>query len=609
MNISTADVDGGARDYEVEDIVNGPGGSFFRRTLKLRFNTAGAPDRVIVVPENTMFSAAFSGKVYDVRNVKSSFPTLEDLKAKDGAIVVTLSRPWKIKRIVLSFESKEIFDFNDVWACALPVGEETEKVSFNGKTQPVYIPEIDVELYRVDAEAIAAEPSVTGENGKNFLIDFIADKFAIKAKGAGAPKALHLDNLLKLEIQTYPTGPRIGISEPAKIPADYLPLGYFWQVSGEIKDPSREDFPNEAAGERLAAALQRYFDDLLTDLNEEAARENRSPAIPDLVEVALVCESDAPCDLSIDLDIAYWLVRDSFSIPEGDISAPEKQVLHFNGERLISAGVNITLPRSINIQSATLNIDASFGLQPSVALKNILQLASSDQNTGAFIGQDRWIAQGVELREAASITGIALSVMAIDTETELSVELQEDWNDRPSGKKLAEARVPVPYVGRRELVRADFQEAITLYTAPFWLILKATRGAAIWNTRPAPEAVMKAYRRHDHDAASAHWVEFKNMSVDYSLFSNSINAIAENPLISLSIGGLPPEPLNLVDNVLSVSPQHFKSALSTILSDVSPTASSVTILLSFTTVASGFITVYPPHIEFGLSETPNRADG
>jgi hypothetical protein len=60
------------------------------------------------------------------------------------------------------------------------------------------------------------------------------------------------------------------------------------------------------------------------------------------------------------------------------------------------------------------------------------------------------------------------------------VELQEDSDGRPSGKKLAAASLTLDQAGRRNWVTLSLPEIVTHFSEPYWILLGTAAGQAIW---------------------------------------------------------------------------------------------------------------------------------
>lgn len=626
MQITTANIDGGATSFEINSPVGTPSGELFRHTINLSFKTNGEPDRIVVDESATNFGAQFSGQTYNVLDDSSPIKVLERTHEEEAqAVIVTLNRPWEIKRILLTFAifgkhcgeayvtgshfvPTEMEDLTGAvgsssWACALPreVKVSGDAVAFEDKA--IYLmQERMVKVYRVDGDAIADQPTLTAGNGEDFSDAFISERFAIKATDIqGNPKDLKENNIAQIWVQTYPTGPRIGVAEPVDSIDAYSPSEFFWQLPGELRNAAQVDAVNEKAGEALAAALQRYLDAFMDHLREEAEKEGQQPAIPDCIDVALVLESDAPCSVDLDFGITYWLVRESFPIPHDQISPPDKQVLRFNGEKITTQTINVVLARDADVQSVALNMDLSFGRQPSTPLGNDLQAILTDRDRGVSIRQNRWVAQRVKPGKAISVSGVALGLMALEAKAEILVELQEDWNGIPSGKKLAQASILLADVGKPSFVRVDFHEKLTLYTQDYWILAKTAKGSALWITRPKTETTVKVFRASGEQTPVGYYTEIEGVKTFYTFFSRSTSALAENPPLYLAVGDVPLETVSMEDETLWVESDEFRAALNTYLDNSSLEGTSIPIPISFTTAVPGIITVYPPHIEFEMS--------
>jgi uncharacterized protein YjbI with pentapeptide repeats len=110
-----------------------------------------------------------------------------------------------------------------------------------------------MELYRVDAGTVAAQPTETTSDGNGILSGpaFTDVTFAVVLKSGGTAKAAPTVNDFKsISLRGYPTGPRLGIADPALQSIDF-----FWRANGQVGTTVPA-----GAGAALAKALTRYLD-------------------------------------------------------------------------------------------------------------------------------------------------------------------------------------------------------------------------------------------------------------------------------------------------------------------------------------------------------------
>ncbi|MGH2541528.1 MAG: hypothetical protein ACRDIB_01945, partial [Ardenticatenaceae bacterium] len=259
---------------------------------------------------------------------------------------------------------------------------------------------------------------------------------------------------------------------------------FFWQGAGEIgKNGSASDGTvTDAAA--LAGALTRHLNRVLAELVE-----NASP-IPPTLAVSLLIESFAPCRFKLDtLSVGYALVVGAWSDqpPETGAGTPwVKQVLRFPADRLESQSVMLVLPGAATIRAATLKSVESQARAP-LALagqetgeSGPLSETALAQKQGLLLDGSRWGAQRFTPEAALTAGGVALALLPLAADSEVSVALQESWQGRPSGSDLAQATLELGHPGEAQWVQLAWREPLTLSTRPYWLLLRAARGRLLW---------------------------------------------------------------------------------------------------------------------------------
>lgn len=533
---------------------------FFRRALVLRFVTGGIADGIHIDSNATTLKGTFSSYDYDALNPGE--PALEALLTESGgAVIVALDAPRQVCQIRLS----------------------PGKASGLGHS---------VELYRLDGNTLTEKPtsSISVQNNATVVPEsagFTDARFAIRLKGpTGA--SLSPEDLAALQVRSRFAGARLGISDPNE-PGSAT---FFWPIPEEIGETAPAGQTSVEAGKALAAALERYLEDFFA--RPETSNDESEPPPPEFVDVALIVESDAPCVLDLAaLDVAYHLVTNSFY--SGEEKTTDKQVLRFPGDRGVAREVLIQLPSNASITSASLETAESFHTDRPLASDddNNLPNATLTQNKGVHVSVERWAAQGIVPLRAMSISGVVVALLAMTHDTRLLVELQEDWNGRPSGKKLAAAALTLNQAGRRDWVTLLFPEAVTLFSELYWLLIGTASGRAVWLAETGDGDVKVLDRTAD---APVELKALDGLKTMYALLARDRQTREQQPA-SLGVGERAVAGTAGQNNVRTYD---LAFALDSYLDSSVKTTSTTTIPLTLTSPLSGFVTVYPPEVEYDL---------
>jgi hypothetical protein len=579
---------------------------FFRQVLYLRFASGGMAEQVLVDADETHFEATFQPYSYDACGTLPAGLTA-DLDDQQGAVAVTLDAPRHVESVslagdtVLGAEHALAFYRLDGQAFA---GEPTVVAPLStgwghaGEVLALEGWEWAGELPGPAAAPRAAPAGPGWESGHEGIVtesylarqaviredtDFVDVRFGLRLQGPGSP-GLHASDVTSLRLRSYPTGPRIGIADPADLDS----ATFFWQAPGEVGKSIPAEQGSVDAGPALAEALSRYLGAFLTE-----------PA-PEYIDVALVIASDAPCVLDIaQCDVVYHLAQHSF--PGGEA----KQVLRFTRERLEPQALPVQLPANAVITFAEIEMAISprGGRLLLPGDGEDLSEAALVQHMGARIDAGRWVAQRIATPEATSVSGLALGLMPTAAGTELSVEVQEEWQDQPSGRKLVEGTIELARVGRRAWAVLELAEAIVVGAQPHWLLVKATRGHAVW----LAEAGGGPIRILDR-TSGGNWVERSTLDgyqALYRFFSQRAADPQEGAAVTIRIGdsALSPMPSPAGQGAASArDTQRFdlKPALNAYLDAHPAVGAPIAVTLSFSAGFLGFVTVYPPQIEYDL---------
>ena len=475
---------------------------FFRQNILLTFATSDIENRIVVNTNATTLKANFQPYDYDVLDTQTESLLAATVTNSSEAVIIALNAPRTVRQVKLS---TSILDES-------------------------------LKLYRLDGNVLTDNPTVTA-SAENRLVTFSNDeaftdiRFAIQSTVRSQLRRTHLNSL---HVRSYPTGSRIGIADPAILGStdlqDLSSITFFWRIDGEVGKTIPLIQGRVDAGEALANELQRYLDQAVALLAKSSA------VLPDTIDVALVVESDAPCLLTLtDLNISYLTIPPPFVSSEG--KKMNKHVLRYPGDQLSAQEIPMQIPSDVTIKSAILKTVESFG-KGRVASESTsgLSQAALSLNTGVFIGTKKWAAQEILPTQAISVSGMALGLMALKTETILLVEIQEDWQGKPSGKKLSEGMIILTKVAQRRWFSLLLSETITLSSQPYWILMKAVQGCAVWFVQPSqhPVHVMEQSSR------TATWIEHSVLNGHeglYQFFSQNVQLQQTQSPVTLSLGG------------------------------------------------------------------------
>jgi hypothetical protein len=400
--------------------VNEPPLRTYRRALFLRVPLGAGVDGVAVDPAATRLAVTFGPRETAYPADSSSVLRVAPL---GPGLVVELDGPRQVVRVDLA-----------VPALAVPAPA--------------------VALHRLDGDVAADNPTATGAPGTAFLPDFTDIRFAIRAASASVPSPLSTVHLTQLILRSQPTGPRVGLADPAA-PDDVTPL---WREAGEVQAD---------AGEALARALPSLIAGALDRLHDAGA------GAPAHLDVLVVLESDAPCLATVtDLHVPVSPVVSSF--PGGQA----REVLRFPGGRLTTRTVTLSLPGGAGVSRASLELVSSLRSEAPDSLGPLDPVPA--ERTGIAVGADGWVAGRRSVEAAVTVSGLTLGLMALVAGTELLVEVRGDPPQTPAGAVVASGRLVLAGAGDPGWFTVRFESEVVLTTAGIWLLLRAARGAAIW---------------------------------------------------------------------------------------------------------------------------------
>lgn len=550
MNIpQVSTIQGGARQsplqqWQLISPVGEPPLLFYRRVFHLSLQLHERAERFIIDPSQTVLRASFQRLDFNAVNPAEPMLKAKLRQAGSTTVVVSLGAPRRATQVSL--------------------------VAGKG-----HLPGSLLEIYRLDGEKVADSPTVVAALRNHVAaFDFTDADFAVRLKNpSGHPESLDIAHIAAIHIQSHPTGPRISLAAPDNLNARVI----LWQRPGEFRDAAVPSGGDANMGTALAVELQRLVD--------------RSDA--GNLDAALVVESDAPCKLDIHaFNVSAYFTRQAFASAQKD-----KQVIRFNGERTITQQLTVELPGNAVVKSATLS--ALESLRPERSGAHGVASASDAtllNKTGIELGTSNWVAQSLTLPEPFIAHGVSLGVMGLSDETELALELQEDWNGQPSGKKLCAGTIKLNRPGQHIWATLLFPNSVAIPPQPHWLMLKTTSGRALWLTKAGAASILRLEKSGDKTA----WTQVRlipNVESMYHLLLQNNDAPANGAQQShtLAVGN------HVVASTGANDKKTFDlaAALNTFLSD-KKSLPLVSVPLNFTTGLPGSITVYPPRIDFDV---------
>ena len=525
----------------------------FRQILLLRFVTGGLADGIRIDPEATSLKGKFSSYDYDALNPDE--PALQAVLSNSGdAVVVALDAPRQVSEIHLS----------------------PGKASGAGYS---------VELYRLDGNTLTEKPTGSASVQNNAAafpesVGFTDARFAVRLEGP-ASTSLSSGDLAAVQLRSRFAGARIGISDPSEPNS----ATFFWPTPEDIVETPPASLTDVEAGKAIAAALGRYLDDFFAPPQPSDGNE----PLPEFVDVAMILESDAPCVLDLEaLDVVYHPLTRSFH--SGDGETLDKQVLRFPGELGVARELLVRLPSNASIGSARLETVESFATDRPLASSDDPPNTPLAQDKGVHLSVGRWAAQAVVPPRAMSVSGVAVSLLPLARGTRVLVELQEDSDGRPSGKKLATASLTLDQPGRRDRVALPFPEVVTLFSERYWLLLGTAAGQAIWLADSGDGDLKVLDRTTDGLKALDGLVATQQLLV-------RDGQTQEQQPASLAVGGNTVVGTAGQDNARTYD---LSSAIRSYLDSSVKTDQATTIPLTLTSALRGIVTVYPPEIEYDL---------
>ncbi len=509
---------------------------FYRKIFYLRFLLNNNPDKIAINQDSTELQVAFASLEYN-----SAAPGAEaDITPYADSFIVDL------------------------------------------KTAPGYLSKINinnanvsqVEIYRVDGNRLMSDPTLTINNNTTISEEFVAARFAVKAKKSNGDQIQFTkDEIQAINIISYPTGPRIGLADPAK------PEGaiFFRQEPGLIKPADISDTFSLNASTAFAEALQGYLNRYFEENNQVDQQH---------IDIALIVESDAQCSFSLSRFAVYYSpALTGFRMPDGQKS--DKIVLRFAKDKIESHNINIKVP--LDFTEAEVSLEPSFGNNPPLLTAKDLPGNENTLNQGVYINNINWAALPVQPEKAGILQGIYLYLLPLNIKTEIIIELQEDWQGEPSGKILQTCQTTMRQTGERESVLFRFAQELPLNPGSYWILLKASSGTAVWLAGQGKGRV-KFFAKQQNSLQK----ESFNSLADTQPVYNLIFKRQKNHFSCLQ--------LSIKDNIINPEPDdknryNLKNSIAQYLNSKPGDNTLADVPLTFTATGPGLVTVYAPVIK------------
>lgn len=580
----------------------------FRRTLHLRVSSGGLAESIQVEPA-AQLRGTFGALDYDA--LTAAEPALRaTISPLAGGVLVEMDTPRRILRITIPSlragpgSKLELYRLDG----DTPAGEPTLTVTRQNEALLAQkgSSAVGIGLTR-SAGARAAVGIGTGiihsdeadfdqvylQRSAVFPVDFTDARFLLRLTGStGSALTLNVGDVETVRVRGYPTNPRIGLSVPPTPDetADPGAAVFFWRATGEVGNGTPASAGIADAGDALSAELARALARLVEAIGD-AAGSGAPPHLPQHIDAALVLESDAPCVLQPastgePFRLEHHAVRRSF-----DDGAP-KRVLRFEAGRSASHQLSLTLPASVALRKASLELDVSVAADRAGGSGTGGAPGGGGTGGGSLgvrITSGRPVAQRVQLAEAMSVSSAAVAVMAATARAEAMLALREDAGGVPEGRVLAEGALSLGRPGEIAWSSIALARPAVVSTAPHWLVLSVSSGSAVW-LGASNGGGLRAF----NDGVGWSDLEEPTLAALHELRTRAGSAADAPPALELSLGSTA-TPLTPLENGRFVA--DLSAAAQPLVSAGAPGA-LVSVTLSVAGSARGVVTLYPPHVVY-----------
>ena len=454
-----------------------------------------------------------------------------------------------------------------------------------------------LEFFRMDGDTVTEKPSISTAISNRIATlsdEFMDGGFSVRVKKLdGTYLSQGSWDVQNIILSSDPTGPRLGIATPTDLISESLVTkatpSFFWQQPEEIQEATGFQVPAEIR-KVFADNLQRHLDSYFDYRKRGDLSGNAEVSASKTVSAALVFESDLPCQINVNaFQVGYHLrLKNPFA------SGEAKKVLRFTEANSINR-IEICLPAKSKVSSAQLRTIESFKPhrpQSGEQTESFEQEIAED--TGAHLGIDRWTAQRINLSQALVVSGIRLGILSLTNNTELLVQVCEDWQGLPLGNLLFEGFHEPRPLGQRRWSCLELPRSIELFAQTYWLLVKTARGQAVWLAKASENTIhVMTHPGRKLVALLGGLLAFHEWVIPRVTYEND----EEDNITSLRIH----EQKVLPDTPAGDSKfYNITGPLNAALQTADPTSSPLTVPLMFTAALPGITTVYPPDIEFDL---------
>jgi hypothetical protein len=295
-------------------------------------------------------------------------------------------------------------------------------------------------------------------------------------------------------------------------------------------------------------------------------------------DVTLSAETQAALAAADDVPrLNRLLLQDAY--PELIAEPAAKRVLRFVGTSVSGGEVAVAVPAGAAVSKAT--IATQEGVRSDRTPTDELAEAAGGR-AGVHIGGDAATAAAITVDEAIAATGLAVPLLPLAAATQVTVELQGDFDGTPSGEPLARgsASLGAPGVATWATV---FFDRVVLPAGPAWLVLRAAKGDAVWLA--APDGQLRVRRSGDAGAVTEVVLAVAPL---FRLFARSGDAL-DLPATTLAVGG-----------TTVVGTSDGDGTTYDITATLQAASAGDAVPVTITSTVAGTVTVYPPHVEYVL---------
>jgi hypothetical protein len=229
-----------------------------------------------------------------------------------------------------------------------------------------------------------------------------------------------------------------------------------------------------------------------------------------------------------------------------------------------------------------------------------VQAGPPDQDVGVRLRPGARVAGRIHVSADVTAQAIALGLVALVGETSLRVELQEDWQGEPSGRRLAEGSIDLGAPGDRVLATTRFPELVVAADKAYWLVVTPAAGDALWLARSvgnnAPPMLVFEGGAASRGAVTSTISGLEPVARLFVAAKGAVTGDPPRPPLTVSAGGIasttPPD----VDGVRTFD---LAAAIRSLVADAGGTE-EIPVCVSVASAVPGSVIVYPPRIEYDV---------